>query len=77
MIISKRFCKKSVKGMVRFEIHFWFVLADLKGIQDVFTVFSILIFFGQTVVVCQLYNAGIGGPPQRTWTEKSNLNMIS
>jgi len=40
------------------------VLAYLKGIQDVgvffSTVFSILTFFGQTVVVCQSYNAGMG-----------------
>jgi len=38
------------------------VLAYLKGIQDVgvfvSTAFSILTFFGQTVVVCQSYNAG-------------------
>jgi len=29
-----------------------YVLAYLKGIQDVSTAFSILTFFGQTVVVC-------------------------
>jgi len=27
------------------------------------TVFSIFIFFGQTIVVYQSYNAGLGGPP--------------
>jgi len=47
--------------------YFLYVLAYLKGIQDVdvfvSTVFSILIFFGQTVVVYQSYNAGLGGPP--------------
>jgi len=62
---------KVVKGIV---------LAYLKGIQDVAvfvsTVFSILIFFGQTVLVCQSYNGDLGGPPQRACTEKSKLNMI-
>jgi len=37
------------------------------GIQDVgvfvSTVFSILIFLGQTVLVCQSYNGGLWGPP--------------
>jgi len=51
-----------VKGIVHFEINFWYVLAYLKGIQDVgvfvFTVDSILIFLGQTVVVYQSYNGG-------------------
>jgi len=40
--------------MVHFEIHFWYVLAYLKGIQDVgvfvSTVFSILIFLDQPVL---------------------------
>jgi len=53
-----------IKGIVHFEINFWYVLAYLKGIQgvDVFvsTVFSILTFFGQTIVVCESYNAGLG-----------------
>jgi len=37
--------------IVHFEINFWYVLAFLKGIRDVFvsTLFSILIFLGQTV----------------------------
>jgi len=43
----------NVKVIVHFEINFWHVLAYLKGIQDVgvfaSTVFSILIFLGQTV----------------------------
>jgi len=42
-------------------MNFWYVLAYLKGIQDVgvfvSTVFSILIFLGETIVVCQSYNA--------------------
>jgi len=48
-----------LKGIVHFEINFLYVLAYLKGIQDVTldvfvsTAFSILTFFGQTVVVCQ------------------------
>jgi len=51
------------KGIVHFEIHFWYVLAHFKGIQDVCVfvsaVFSILTFFSQTVVVYQSYNAGM------------------
>jgi len=47
------------------KINFWYVLAYLKGIQDVGVfvsrVFSILIFLGQTVGAS---------------TEKSKLNMI-
>jgi len=46
-----------LKGIVHFEIYFWYVLAFLKDIQDVgvfvSTVFSILIFLGQTVLVYQ------------------------
>jgi len=40
------------------------------------TVFSILIFLGQTVLVGQSYNAGLWSPPQRACTEQSKLNMI-
>jgi len=58
-----------LKGIVHFETNFWYVLAYLNGIQDVgvfvFTVFSILIFLTQTVLVCQSYNAGLGGPRQK------------
>jgi len=47
------------KGIVHFEINFWYVLSYLKGIQDVgvfvSTAFSILIFLGQTVLVYQSY----------------------
>jgi len=49
-----------VKGIVHFEINIWYVLAYLKGIQDVgvfVSAVSILI-------------------PQRSCTEKSKLNMI-
>jgi len=49
------------------KLFFGFVLAYLKVIQDVgifvSTVFSILIFSGQTAVVNQSYNAVLGGPP--------------
>jgi len=73
-------CYNFLKGIVHFEINFWCFLAYLKGIQDVgvfvSTVVSILTFFGQTGVVCQSYNAGLGGPPQRACTEKSKLNLI-
>jgi len=68
------------KGIVHFEINFWYVLAYLKGIQDVnvfvSTVFSILIFLGQTILVYHTYNAGLWSPPQRACTAKSKLNMI-
>jgi len=51
-----------LKGIVHFEINFWYVLAYLKDIQDVgvfvSTVFSILTFFSQTVVVYQSYTGG-------------------
>jgi len=69
-----------IKGIVHFEIIVLYVLAYIKGIQDVgvfvSTVFLIFIFLGQTVLVCQSSNAGIWGPPQRACTEKSKLNMI-
>jgi len=56
-------------------MNFWYVLAYLKGIQDVgvfvSTVFAIFIFLGQTVL-----NGGIWSPPQKACTEKSKLNMI-
>jgi len=46
-----------LKGIVHFEINFWYVLAYLKGIQNVGVfvskAFSILTFFGQAVAVCQ------------------------
>jgi len=51
-----------LKGIVHFEIDFLYVLAYLKGIQDVgvfvSTVFSILTFFSLTVVVYQSYTGG-------------------
>ena len=54
--------KLFVKGIVHFEIKFWYVLAYLKGIQDVgvffSTVVSILIFLGQAVLVWQSFSAG-------------------
>jgi len=63
-----------------FEINFWYVLAYLKGIQDVgvfvYAVVSVLTFFGQTILVRQSYNGGLWSPPQRACTEKSRLNMI-
>ncbi len=49
-----------VKGIVHFEIKMWYLSAYPKGIQDVGVFFSsvdpILIFLGQTVLVCQSYN---------------------
>jgi len=68
----------SLKGIVHFEIKFWYVLAYLKGIQDVgvfvSTGVSILIFLGQ-FLVCQSYG-GLWSPPQRACTEKSKLIII-
>jgi len=62
------------------KLIFRHVLSYLKGIQDVgvfvSTVFSILIFLGQTVLVYQSYNGGLWSPPQRACTEKSKLHMI-
>ncbi len=58
--------KKHVKtripliGIVHFEIKMWYLSAYPKGIQDVGVFFSsvdpILMFLGQTVLVCQSYN---------------------
>jgi len=68
------------KGIIHFEISCWYVLAYLKGIQDVgvfvSAVISILIFLGQILHVYQSYNGGLWSPPQRACTEKSKLNMI-
>ncbi len=51
-------CK--IKGIVHFEIKMWYLSAYPKGIQDVGVFFSsvdpILMFLGQTVLVCQSYN---------------------
>jgi len=51
------------------------------GIHDVgtfvSTAFSILTIFGQTVVVCQSYNAVLGGPPQRAQTQIANWHWIN
>jgi len=75
-----------LKGIVHFEINFWYVLAHFKGIQDVCvfvsTVFSILIFLGQTVLVCQLYNGGLWGPPwvhlkEEITRGKNYINTVS
>jgi len=72
--------ESEIKGIVDFEINFWYVLSYLKAIQDVgvfvSAVVSILLFLGQSVLVCQSYNGGLWSPPQRACTEKSKLNMI-
>ncbi len=51
---------KHLKGIVHFEIKIWYLSAYPKGIQDVGVFFSsvdpILMFLGQTVLVCQSYN---------------------
>ncbi len=52
--------KNYLKGIVHFEIKIWYLSAYPKGIQDVGVFFSsvdpILMFLGQTVLVCQSYN---------------------
>ncbi len=52
--------KTWLKGIVHFEIKIWYLSAYPKGIQDVGVFFSsvdpILIYLGQTVLVCQSYN---------------------
>ncbi len=49
-----------IKGIVHFEIKIWYLSAYPKVIQDVGVFFSsvdpILMFLGQTVLVCQSYN---------------------
>ncbi len=68
--------------IVHFEIKIWYLLAYPKGIQDVGVFFSsvdpILIFLGQTVLVCQSYNGRYRSlslqEGKRTCTEKSKLN---
>ncbi len=49
-----------IKGIVHFEIKIWYLSAYPKDIQDVGVFFSsvdpILMFLGQTVLVCQSYN---------------------
>ncbi len=72
----------SLKGIVHFEIKIWYVSAYPKGIQDVGVFFSsvdpILMFLGQTVLVCQSYNGRYRSlslwEGKRTCTEKFKLN---
>jgi len=56
--------KLLLKGIVHFEKKCWYVLAYLKGIQDVgvFVSAVIWIFLGQTVCVYQSYNGGLWSP---------------
>jgi len=61
-----------IKGMVQFEINFWYVLACLKGIQDVSVFVSTVDIFRSN----RSYNGGLWSPPQRACAEKSKLNMI-
>ncbi len=74
--------KASLKGIVHFEIKIWYVSAYPKGIQYVGVFFSsvdpILMFLGETVVVCQSYNGRYRSlslwEGKRTCTEKFKLN---
>ncbi len=71
-----------LKGIVHFEIKIWYLSAYPKGIQDVGVFFSsvdpILMFLGQTVLVCQSYNGRYRSlslwEGKRTCTEKFKLN---
>ncbi len=73
---------KTLKGIVHFEIKIWYLSAYPKGIQDVGVFFSsvdpILMFLGQTVLVCQSYNGRYRSlslwEGKRTCTEKFKLN---
>ncbi len=73
---------KTIKGIVHFEIKIWYVSAYPKDIQDVGVFFSsvdpILMFLGQTVLVCQSYNGRYRSlslwERKRTCTEKFKLN---
>ncbi len=63
MVVIKRMFQSGlifIKGIVHFEIKMWYLSAYPKGIQDVGVFFSsvdpILMFLGQTVLVCQSYN---------------------
>ncbi len=65
LVVIFKYCsnsidKETVKGIVHFEIKIWYLSAYPKGIQDVGVFFSsvdpILMFLGQTVLVCQSYN---------------------
>ncbi len=60
MAFSAFIASLSLKGIVHFEIKIWYLSAYPKGIQDVGVFFSsvdpILMFLGQTVLVCQSYN---------------------
>ncbi len=57
---SGKHSRLCLKGIVHFEIKIWYLSAYPKGIQDVGVFFSsvdpILMFLGQTVLVCQSYN---------------------
>jgi len=58
VLYSQVGCTSTIKGIFHFEMIFLICLAYLKGIQDVgvfvSTVFSILILFGQTVLVSHI-----------------------
>ncbi len=60
MYMNNLLWQRELKGIVHFEIKIWYLSAYPKGIQDVGVFFSsvdpILMFLGQTVLVCQSYN---------------------
>jgi len=56
--------------LLHFKINFWYVLAYLKGIQDVgvfvSAVVSMLIFLGQTVHIMEVYGHHLKEHAQRS-----------
>ncbi len=82
VLTTPPFMSCDLKGIVHFEIKIWYVSAYPKGIQDVGVFFSsvdpILMFLGQTVLVCQSYNGRYRSlslwEGKRTCTEKFKLN---
>jgi len=68
-----------LKGIVHFEINFWYVLAYLKGIQDVSALFPQYLQFWHFSVKPLLSISNTleaRGVNQKACTEKSKLNMI-
>jgi len=64
----------TLKGIVHFEIKFWYVLAYLKGIQDVGVFVSTVFLVKPLLSISHTLEAK--GVHQKACTEKSKLNMI-
>jgi len=66
---------KTFKGIVHFEINFWYVLAYLKGIQDVGIFFQFW-HFSVNPFLSISHTLEAKGVHQGACTEKSKLNTI-